>query len=770
LFRLAVLAAYGLGSAVPPAPALAGTAPPEASGSPAPARPDPGTGTAQPAPVGDAQRAAAAQQKIAQDSAEPGGQGIGNLLQDSGKPLEVRADDLVQQQGGFAQLRGAVKLLQGQQTFEAEQMDFDQRTGVVTVKTRSVFRDPSLVISSDHARFDLRQQSGSFFGTDYELPTMSAHGFSQQITINADGTAHLTDTTYTTCPPGDEDWSLRAREISLDHDEGLGTARAASLRVGDVPVLYMPYFQFPIDDRRRSGLLYPTIGQSSKVGFETRWPVYLNLAPNYDATVTPRYMSERGLQLGSTGRYLFEQSEGRASLEYLPHDEVTGDARSLFSLQHLGLINQRLGGEISFANASDPDYFRDLGSSIDTSAVTHLEQRASLDYQSPGAYHVQAMVQRFQPITNDIDYVDKPYKRLPEIRLDALTKNAFLDTRAGFNGEFVNFARDDSVEGRRVDMQPYLQYLHDEMGWYVGGQADMHYTRYQLTGTADGEPEDPDRALPVVSAEAGMRFQRYHDDQLQLLEPRLFALYVPYENQDDLPLFDTGEPDFGFVQLFARNRFSGVDRISDARQVAGALTMRSLDPATGLARWSASLGQLYRFQAPKVNIEGDPAPLEGATQLIGQADYHLSRRWSASAAGQWQPKTDSFERGSVGLRYVEPDSGLLLDAAYRYREDLLEQTEVAASIPVTHSLRVTARHRYSLKDTVSLDTLFGLEYSSCCWTVRTAYRRYILDNSDEFNSGIYLQFELKGLSSIGTGVASLMPDDNVDDAGPYRRY
>ncbi|WP_428309789.1 LPS-assembly protein LptD [Hydrocarboniphaga sp.] len=685
----------------------------------------------------------------------------------------VDADSATMTKDGLSQLMGSVKVRQGDKEFTGENLDYDDSKQLITVDTESVFSNPNLVIKSQTSSFNLSDNSGVFSMADYVLPVRGARGTSDQIAVATSGHAELKNTAYTTCPPGSNAWSIEASDIKLDQDEGLGTARNARLRFGDVPVLYLPWFQFPINDDRRTGLLFPTVGDTNKTGFDARWPVYLNLADNYDATLTPRYMSKRGLQIGSSARYLLENGEGSASYDYLDDDKVYGASRSLTRFDHANLFSKNLGLEATYAEVSDPQYFEDLGGTFASSSITYLERSARLSYQAPASYRVTALVQTFQTIDNGLATIDKPYKRLPQVRFDALTRNAFLDTRAGLNAEYVNFVRDeDSVEGQRVDLQPYLRFARDENAWYVTSQVDWRYTGYKLSGTEQSlvtnQPDQPSRSIPIVSGETGLRFDRITSGgSIQTLEPRLFALYVPYENQDRLPIFDTGEPDFDFTQLFARNRFFGEDRISDAENLTAAVTTRMIDPDSGETRWSASFGQLYRFEASRVELPGQDAPDSGATDFIGEVTYNFLKNWSAAATGQWSPDKTQLERSNVALRYRNSPTGSRFDIAYRDRHGLLEQTDVSFDLPVTDAWRIGARSRYSLRDSKTLETFAGASYETCCWAISAAYRRYIASSQGDLSSGIYFQIELKGLSRIGTGFASLLPsDDGEDESSP----
>ena len=677
-------------------------------------------------------------------------------LGDGSPELRLSADDVDLVEGGISRLTGTVELRQADRVFSAEALEYEEGQNRVRVGVESTFRNPELLIRSQSAEFDLLEESGEFRNTRFTLPERAARGGAERIRLTKDGGTTLSGARYTTCAPDSEAWFIEASEIHLNQDSGLGTAKHARIRFGGVPILYLPYFQFPIDGQRRSGLLFPTVGQSDQTGFDARWPVYLNLAPNYDATITPRYMSDRGLMLMSEGRYLMSRGEGFMGFDTLPQDRAASDEdRNYFRAEHRGLINDRLAVDMRFAEISDRQYFEDFGGDIDLSAITHLERSARLTYQAPASYTLQALVQDYQTIAANLQPIDEPYRRLPQIRFSALTQRALFHTRAGVRSEYVNFARDDSIEGQRVDLRPFLRFERDELSRYVVAELDYRYTGYQLSQGVAGT-STPDRSLPSLGVEGGLRFERVTEGgSLQTLEPRAYYLYVPFRDQDALPLFDAGEPDFDFTQLFARNRYSGEDRVSDAHHVAMAATTRLLDPESGQVRWTASLGQLYRIQAPRVDLPGFQTPDAGATDFIASVDYRLSRRISASAASQWSPDENQFDRSRVALRYRE--GGRDVQVGYRYRAELLEQVDIAAQMPIAAGFSTSGRWRYSLAEHQSLDLFTGIGYETCCWAVNAAYRRYIADTAGNYNSGVYLQLELKGLTRIGGGLEALLP-------------
>jgi LPS-assembly protein len=665
--------------------------------------------------------------------------------------------------GEVSEVTGGVEVRQFNRVFQTEALELNAARDGIRLPEGSVFRTPQILVRSTSAEFNLRDASGTFYGTDFAVTPNNARGHAETLELDAAGRVRLAGARYTTCAPQREAWRLDAGEIRLDAERGLGTARNAVIRIGNVPVLYLPYFQFPIDDRRRTGLLFPTLGQSDNTGFDLRWPVYLNLHPQFDATLTPRLMSRRGVQLGTQTRYLFTSGTGEVNYDVLPSDRlVDRQSRSYVDARHRGLINRRLAVDARYAEVSDRRYFEDLGGGLDLAALTHLERSLRLTYQAPGSYTLTGLIQDYQTIAFNVAPDDDPFRRLPQLRLAALTPGQWRGLRAGLDAEYVNFARRDSIEGQRLDARPFVRYTDDQLSRYTVAEIDWRYTRYELTDALPGQTRQPWRMLPTVGAETGLRFDRITDaGAVQTLEPKLFYLYTPFESQSDLPVFDSGEPDFDFTQLFARNRFTGSDRVSDAHHVAMAATTRLLDPDTGTVRWSASVGQLYRLQAPRVALPDVPLPDNGPTDFIAAGAYNVNRRLSAQSAVQWSPDEEQVERAQVGLRYVEGDREARI--AYRYRAEILEQGDLAFQWPLWGGFTASQLWRYSLRDRQTLDVLTGLGYEDCCWGIRMAYRRFLTGTEGRYDAGVYLQFELKGLTRFG---GSFSPFEPRGDARP----
>ncbi|WP_421718022.1 LPS-assembly protein LptD [Algiphilus sp.] len=664
-----------------------------------------------------------------------------------GIQLDADAAELIRD--GLSTLRGDVRLSDGRRAFQAERLRFDTSRRLVEIDSRSQFREEGLYVSSDGMRFDIDKGTGTFEQSQIVLSEARARAGAERMVLSEAGTATLSGVRYTTCAPDSRAWSLQAAEIELDRASGLGTATHARLRVFDVPVLYLPWLQFPLDNARRTGWLYPSIGTSSRNGMDISWPLYVNLAPNYDLQIDPRWLTRRGLQMGSTFRYLGEHRTASLEYEYLGNDQRTDEDRAYGRLRHRGLINDRLSLDIDYAEVSDSAYFDDLGSELNESALTFLPRELRMVYNAPAEYTAIMRISSFQTLDPSLARQERPYRRLPQLRFIATTPGRVLFTRAGLDARYVNFDADSLVEGQRYHLNPYLRTFVDRNGWFAGTRVEWRYTGYDLRNAEPGQPDHITRSLPSISAETGLRFDRRTEGgNRQTLEPQLFYLHTPFRNQDRIPVFDSGETDFDIIQLFANNRFSGIDRIADANQLAAAVTSRLLDADSGDVRWSATIGQLVRFERSRVTLDGIGAAPSGVTDVITAFDYRLSRRITAEIATLWSPENTQFNRTLSRLRF--DDSGRRASIAYRYRRDQLEQADLQARWPVVGGLALTGRWRTSLRFEQSLETLAGVSYDSCCWSAQLMYRRHIATNDGEFDSGVLLQFQLKGLGGFGS--------------------
>jgi LPS-assembly protein len=672
--------------------------------------------------------------------------------------IQVTSDTGELGRSGDAELSGNVQIRMGQRLLTADQASIDAERRSVELLGNVEFLDPRLHVRGQGGSFQ-EGGTGEFSGAEFELLDRSARGAATQARVTQAGVIDLEGVRYTACPPGNEDWSLAAGAIEIDQKNLVGTGRDVRVEFLGVPVFYTPWISFPVGDQRKTGLLFPTVGSGSRTGTLVAVPYYWNLAPNYDATLTTRWYSSRGVRLDPEFRYLSDSSRGQLNVEYLFHDDETGESRSLVDWRHVTRFAPRTRMRIDAANASDDAYFEDFGVGFEGTSVTFIDRYIDLRHDT-GTWIFDARAQGYQVIDETLDPVDEPYRIVPQ--LTALGR--WRDFAGGLSGsvyaEATNFQRELGPQGVRLDAEPALEWRLDGRGAYVAAGASYRYTQYLLDELQPGADDSPDRALPSASLDTGFTLERASGSKgtrIQTLEPRLLYLYVPYRDQDDLPVFDTGIPDLNLVQLFRTNRYVGPDRIGDANQVSLGVTTRLLDSSRGRQYLSATLGQAFYFEDPRVTLPGEPVRDRSSSDIVAEVELAAFKNWNARFGYQWNPDETQSERSETFVQY-NPSPGRVLNAGYRFRRDLLEQVDVSGAWPINDQWRGFARWVYSLQEDKTLDQFLGVEYGSCCWAVRLVTRRFVSSRTGDAETSFGLQLELKGLSSVGVDNEAFLRD------------
>ncbi|PIV33283.1 MAG: LPS-assembly protein LptD [Lysobacterales bacterium CG02_land_8_20_14_3_00_62_12] len=657
------------------------------------------------------------------------------------------------------QAEGAVAFQRADQHLWTEKLQYDGNQGQVTIKVPLRFQDKDLLGTADHGYW--REDGDSRFDrVKFQLRSGKGNGRADYVTLASDDVTHLYRASFTGCDPEHAAWSVHARQLTLNHDKGRGSARHATLHLGSVPVFYLPVLSFSIDGRRKSGLLPPSIGNSSNAGFELTLPVYLNLAPNYDATVRPRLLTERGLMLGGEFRYLDRDYSGETNFDYLPSDHgrsssgsgsTSPDQRYWVDLKHRQRFGNHWWMNADLRDVSDDRYFEDFGNSL--AAVSTSLLPSSLYMSGRGrAWSLSFGADRFLVTDPRFARAATPFNRLPRIVGSAATTN-YSGPVLGADAEFVSFSKGDFSDGARLDVTPWATWPLAGASWFLRPRLAYRSTSYQLNRSGN---QNPQRQLPIVSLDAGLLFDRPVGSRgwTQTLEPRLFALQVPYRNQDDLPVFDTQELTFSFAQLFRENNFSGADRQTDASQVTLALTSRVQDQG-GRERLRASFGQVLYFSKPDVVLPGQPTRSSAGSAYVAELGVSLSDDWTLNVSQQWDPEIRQTTLGTFAAQYRFAGTGVV-NAAYRYRFGELEQTDFSAAIPLNPRWKLVLRHNQSWRDHKLLEAFGGFEYDSCCYAVRLLGRRFVRNLEGNLSTGISLELELKGLANIGTNTSDFL--------------
>jgi LPS-assembly protein len=709
---------------------------------------------------------------------------------------------------------GHVVIRQGEREIKADQVQIDKKKNIKG-QGGVDYTDPVVHVLGDGG--DYSPAGGADFkSAQFELLQRPARGTAQTMNLTPEGILNLKDVTFTTCPPNDKSWLLTAKDITLDTRAKVGEASHARIDFKGVPIIYLPRLSFPLGDERKSGFLYPTIGTRSSVGFELAVPYYWNIAPNMDFTAQPIVYSRRGIDLGGDFRYLEPGSRGELSWNYLPYDMVYAGSRSDVRLRNTADLTHNLRFVVDAETVSDPLYFQDFSQGPEGTSTAFVERRGTFSYRDDH-WRIDGEAQEYETIDNTLAEVNRPYARVPSLSAGAdfgWGPRSLL--RYGFDSEFTNFDRDVThianctpppgfvspcVTGWRADVTPTVSLNLGGPGYYLRPALAYRATQYELDNTLPGENARPSRALPIASVDTGLQFERDLGStgyRKVTLEPRMLYLYVPYRNQNDLPVFDTALPDLVPVELFRTNRYVGADRVSDANQVAMGLTSRLLDGHNGRQFLALTIGQIYYFEAPRVVLPYEVPQTGTRSDFVTQLAINAFKDWSSNIGLVWNPQTSQTERTDVNIQY-KPAPDKVINLAYRFERGTIhpasqcniidadgaataaltaaeysqsgicgfEQVELSGAWPVAGHWNAFAREVYSLQDRTPLESFVGFQYGSCCWRLRFGARRYISrrpltpesTSVGAQDTGAWLQLELTGLASVGSASDAFLKDE-----------
>ncbi len=689
-----------------------------------------------------------------------------NYCQSSAATLGIRAKSLPRQgiplnlESDYSQsiddeilfFSGNVKVERGQQKLWAGALTYDDVSQTINAWGDVIYEEEGFIFASDSGFLDLENDKARLRNTRFILSTIPARGVTLRSRFESESLSRHQRVAYTTCPPGNEDWVLHAKDLKINREVGTAFAHHAWLEFKGVPVLYSPVFGYPIDDRRMTGFLTPSFGRSEINGIDFSIPYYWNLAPNYDLTITPRILSRRGFMLGTEFRYLFKQTRGRFAFEILPYDAVKNATRGQLAFLNQTRFNPYWSSHVDIRYVSDKHYINDLGNTLSIASNRHMRSEARIDYRQ-GGWHFLAKAENWQTIDPNISKKDRPYRRLPQLKLQ-YNKNLTPWSQFKWDSEFVFFHHQNRLKGQRLDFQPSLSFPWRTAATFVIPKISVQHTRYWLLDPfEDGKKRNTlARTIPIASVDSGIFLEKSWGNQyLQTLEPRVFYLFIPRQNQEDIPIFDTTTYDFNFSQLFRDNRFSGRDRRGDANQFSVALTSRFLESETGRERLRASIGQIYYLRDRRVTLPDNKPDTRRSSNIIGELDWLPWDTVSLRSGAQWNPQKNQFDRGEALLQYKDTED-YILNLSYRFRRDRLRNIDGSFRWLVYKNLHMVGRWQYSLRDNITLESFLGAELESCCWRLRLIGRHYIRDIRRSSDNAIFAQLELKGLATLGKRV------------------
>lgn len=748
---------------------------------------------------------------------EPANPNPDTALAPTDAPVRANSDSS-NAQGDTATLTGNVQISQGPRRARSDSATLDRATHEVVLENHVQLREPGLLLLGDRAQVNTQTQAFTVDNANFAYHANNSRGTASTFRRDEEGVMYVDDATYTTCEPVSNAWLMRASSVRIDADRHFATARNARVEIQDVPVLYTPWIRFPIDDTRQTGLLFPAISLNARNGFDYAQPIYLNLAPNYDATVTPRYMQNRGAMLEGGFRHLSLYDNTTISGAFLPSDSsndsgsslqtgsstdknsLNGNDRWLVNVTNTGGAGQAWHTMADYTKVSDIDYFRDLGNStLDVTSKPHLLQEVAAGYQFPN-WSLNVAEIKYQTIASNLA---SQYKELPRVNLDGIYRfagNLELDLR----NEYIAFDNDDSrlVTGDRVRTNYGLAW-DDRWTWgYFRPEAKLKHLDYQLDQpTLPGASDHPSTTVPVADIDTGLYFERaapLFKGFTQTLEPRLYYLYSKYRDQTDNPVFDTTDLTFSYQQLFRDDRFSGGDRIGDANQVTLGLTSRLIDDR-GIELLRGSIGRIEYLQDRFVSLNpqftkaflNQPGNLQSLTDVTqrdiarqlssnespyaGEFFARLSNHWRLQSDMAYDDQASQIDKSNTSLRYN--NSGTLFNMTYRYtrKEPQLvnntvvktdiNQGDISSYYPISPQWALIGRWDHDFTYSRELEVMGGLEYGSCCWKLALLARRWLnrddtvlLPDNLNYSQGIFLQFQLIGLAGSGKQVDNILKD------------
>lgn len=738
-------------------------------------------------------------------------------------------------------LSGNVEVQQGQRIVNAQTAYVyrDSKTNKVT-KIQFLgnvhFLEPDKLMIARKATINPQDKSGETedvlyrFNVDRNNALLPAWGRASLIKRFANKDYLLRDATYTTCSPQDKAWEIDAESITIDNAKSKGVARNAKLRIHDVPVLYAPYLSFPTNRDRKTGFLMPIVGYSNVGGMDFGLPFYWNIAPNQDMTLTPHAFSKRGVMMGGEYRYLTPGSTGIFNGNYLPKDKayshflqeneqqfprLRGNSTNRWSVGILDTtsFSPDLHLNINLQQVSDDYYLQDFSSNLAVITQRQLLRQADLTYSTEN-WIFRGMGQSYQTLQpiNEIPIVPV-YERLPQFMARGYYYDLPFNANLNILGQYDQFHWPSDPwditglnmpQGPRFHLNPILTLPIMKPWGYVTPSVQLVENYYEVrnnnvilnnyTGIANNyfgivnnymgtQNTDFNRTIPRYSIDSGLYFERdlhfMGNSYTQTLEPRLFYLRVPFQNQTPIPVYDSGFMIFNVDQLFRTNRFSGFDRIGDANQLSYALTSRWLSEETGGERASFSIGQIRYFSDRRVQLcqsytgfcidnpyaFGNLSSTFNTSPVATRAGYHFNPLWGITGDYIWDPATKATNNADLNLHY-QPLPNAVISGGYSYlvngdvtqvRHDgsvnnSLHQGIVAAAWPLTERWSTIGAYSHNISKNYSMMSLFGVQYDSCCWAMRVlggrAFKNLNAEFEPQYSNNVYLQILLKGLGSV----------------------
>jgi LPS-assembly protein len=689
-------------------------------------------------------------------------------------------------------IEGDARLRRGDTVIRADRLEYYQTEDLAKARGNVRINSAGNVFEGPLLELKVEAFEGFFNEPRYRFLRNDAYGEADRVDFIDDKRAIIRNATYTTCQrkPGPSwmpDWILRAASLRVDNEEETGQASGAVLSFMGLPVLPVPALSFPLSERRKSGVLPPTVGLDSVSGVELTLPYYWNIAPNRDATFYPTLMSKRGADLGGEFRYLESNYNGQLRASFMPDDRLRDRDRWAYALKHEGVVGGRLptgpmGLSLNLNRVSDDNYWRDFSRSGSSLTQRLLANDGALAW-ARGDLSVTARALKWQTLQDVSSPIVPPYDRLPQVLARYTRDNLPSGLEAYVEADYTKFEGDPTLTGQPNSQRAYtfarVSRPWQAPGWFLVPKLQLHATQYQFDAALANGARLASRTVPTFSLDSGLVFERdasYLGRSFrQTLEPRAFYVYTPFRDQRLLPNYDSAANDFNFATIYTENAFSGNDRISDTNVLTLGATTRLLDPDTGAEAARFGIAQRLRFEDQLVTLPGQAPVSERQNDILFGASVNWTPQWSVDTTVQFNPQTQRSIRSTIGGRY-SPGNYRVVSAAYRLQRGSSEQIDIGWQWPINDlwgdkgqnlgpgrgegegRWYSVGRLNFSLQDKRLVDSLVGLEYDAGCWLGRIVFER-LTSSTTTSNTRILFQLEFVGFTRLGTNALQALKEN-----------
>ena len=685
---------------------------------------------------------------------------------DAGEITNVHAVETFGVDNDFFEAKGSVDLQSPSKQVLSDWMRYEFSIDTIKARGNVVIRSWQDLVEGPELEYKRDTETGFMKSPSFILGLYKGRGKANELEFVGPEKYRILRGSYSTCVGDSPAWHLEMGQLDLDENTSIGVAHNAKIYLGPIPVAWLPQFSFPLKNERKSGFLSATYGLSGNRGLDIQVPYYFNLAPNYDATLTPRLMTKRGVLFNGQGRYIFDTPLGTGvgvlDGEILPKDRLANETRDATNFRHTQFFTPNLTLVVNYNHVSDARYFVDLADFVSITSITTLPRDATLTYRKFD-WVFSAKAQRFQTLQDPGALVLPPYDRLPQLTAESPVYHPLEDKRLELKltSDITRFEYPNAAfpSGYRVYAYGTAAYRYDQPGFFVTPQIGLHATRYDLIGSFD-DYSNSTRIAPIASIDSGLRFERkasiFGTAFTQTLEPRAMLVYIPFRDQRETPVFDTAVADFNYLQLFSQNRYTGQDRIGDTQQLSVGITSRLLDPESQKERLRFTVGERIYFNNQRVTLPGESTRDRNSSDLLFSAQGRVTDALYVEANTQYNANQGQTERYSLGLRYT-PERSRTINVNYRAIRELatlsgpvhVKQVDVAGQWPIYGGIYAVGRMNYSIADRRMTESVFGLEYDGCCYVVRAVAQR-IATSTTTATKTVFLQLELNGLGRVGS--------------------